>query len=285
MSIQQKNDDHFNNHAKEYDATPQIKEITQRTSENILEEFRASTSAEHVKNASVLDFGCGTGLCAFLIAPHVKHVLGVDASKGMLEQLHSKLETQAEFAPIKDKVETVNHLVTNDAPLPEPEFSKYLAGPEGGFDMIFSNFVMHHIEDVQGIIDTLASKFLKKDGWLVVMDFEGASHHGHGHGHGHGHEHGHGHGHEHGHHRHEEASKLDGQGHGVEDIHDHFVDSEGKPLDFVAHKGGFTPEGFAEVFKKAGLVDVTGKHSFGQYREINGKRIWTDAMIVKGRRA
>ncbi|KAF9080165.1 hypothetical protein BGX23_002550, partial [Mortierella sp. AD031] len=60
MSIQEKNNDHFNSKAHEYDQIPQIKEMTTKASDAILKEYAASTSEDHVKNSSVLDFGCGT---------------------------------------------------------------------------------------------------------------------------------------------------------------------------------------------------------------------------------
>ncbi|KAF9081383.1 hypothetical protein BGX27_004953, partial [Mortierella sp. AM989] len=46
------NNNHFNKTATSYDNIPSIKEMTKRASEVILEEFTASTSPDHVKNAS-----------------------------------------------------------------------------------------------------------------------------------------------------------------------------------------------------------------------------------------
>ena len=39
----------------------------------------------------VLDFGCGTGLLAFQLAPRVKSVTGADSSRGMLDVLEAKM--------------------------------------------------------------------------------------------------------------------------------------------------------------------------------------------------
>ncbi|KAG0199726.1 hypothetical protein BGX33_011476, partial [Mortierella sp. NVP41] len=61
-------------------------------------------------------------------------------------------------------------------------------------------------------------------------------------------------------------------------------DEDGKPLEFVAHKGGFTPASLSEMFTKAGLVDVTAARSFGIFREARGNKIWTDVLVAKGRR-
>ncbi|KAG0303683.1 hypothetical protein BGZ98_006399 [Dissophora globulifera] len=263
--IQKLNNDHFNKTAQDYDSIPQLFEMTERSTKIVVEEFTASTSEEHVKNSTVLEFGCGTGLCAFQIAPKVTRVLGVDASEGMLKHLNHKLATNAENTPFRDKISTVLHLVTDNQPLPAKESAKYLAGANGGFDMVYSNFVMHHIEDVQGIVNTLAAKLLKKDGWLIVMDFVSEDHLHRQH-------------HHHGHDNAQGGMKAESS------LHDHFVDAQGNPLDFVAHKGGFTPEIFAEIFKKAGLVDVEAKQSYGLDRELNGKMFYTEAFVVKGRR-
>ncbi|KAI1298888.1 hypothetical protein EDD11_006612 [Mortierella claussenii] len=293
--IQTLNNEHFNKAAQDYDNMPQVTEMTQRASEVIVQEFTASTSKERVQNASALDFGCGTGLCAFKVAPHVKHVLGVDASEGMLNHLNHKLASQDENKDIHDKIHTVTHMVTQDVPLPEPERSRYLTSG-AGFDLVYSSFVMHHIEDVQSIVDTLAQKLVAKDGWLIVLDFLGATPHyhqhqdGHHHGgedHSHTHHQGHvqaegeHHGHQRQHHDHEHKHQVQQEG----NIQDHFKDEDGKILEFVAHAKGFTPEIFVEIFKKAGLVDVSAKHSFGMYRDMKGRQVWTDVLVAKGRRA
>ncbi|GJJ75346.1 hypothetical protein EMPS_07704 [Entomortierella parvispora] len=293
-NLQELNNAHFNQTAQDYDNKPQIKVFTQKSTEAILNGFKEATSEERLKNASVLDFGCGTGLCALFTAPQVKHVLGVDASEGMLDYLNHKLTTQAEYADLhaQAKVHTVCHLVTDESPLPEPELTRYVTGAEseGGFDLVYSNFVMHHIEDVQGLINTLSQKLVKKDGWLIISDFEGIFGHGHdGHGHGHGHHHHaegekkHDHG-EHHHHHHHNENKTEEENKGERLTSDDFKDENGKDLVYVAHKSGFTLEGFEEIMRKAGLVDVKAVHSFGMDREMHGKNIWTDVFVAQGRR-
>ncbi|KAG0283405.1 hypothetical protein BGZ96_012232 [Linnemannia gamsii] len=238
----------------------------------------------------------------------------------MLAHLNKKLDTLPELASLKsaNKIHTVHHLVSEASPLPEPEFSKYLAGENGGFDMAFSNYVLHHIEDVQAIVDVLGKNIVKRGGWVIIADFEGHhvhggvdhSHDGHGHGHGHehkeatpkvcpqGHDHSkdnaaHGHGH-HGHHDHSHghdhaahaahAHSSDQKPERMVKVDDIYKDEDGKPLEFVAHKGGFTVENMTEVFTKAGLVDVSVKQAFGFFRDLHGKQIWTDVLIAKGRR-
>ncbi|KAF9350925.1 hypothetical protein BGX26_010945 [Mortierella sp. AD094] len=276
-NVQSINNEYFNKKAQDYDSFPHADELTQHASEVVLREFAVSTGEERVKDALALDFGCGTGLCAFKVAPSVNHLLGVDASEGMLQHLNHKLSTNPENSAIRNKLTTVNHLITDEAPLPDPELSQYLSGPEGGFDLVYSTYVMHHIEDVQGVVNTISRKLLKKNGWLIIVDFEGARGHGHDHSHNHeggeahAHSHGHSHGHHNGHHKDQHTHEL-------------FKGTDGEVAEHIAHKGGFTTEGFAEVFKKAGLVEVSATHSFGMNFTMNGKSVWTDFLVVKGRR-
>lgn len=43
------------------------------------------------RTMDVLDFGCGTGLITLLLQPHVKTIIGVDSSRGMLDVLERKV--------------------------------------------------------------------------------------------------------------------------------------------------------------------------------------------------
>ncbi|KAF9330544.1 hypothetical protein BG006_006485 [Podila minutissima] len=303
-SMQEINNEHFNKTAVDYEKMPDVFEMSQKAGNTIVDEFRKSTSDERVKNAIALDFGVGIGLSGQPVATAVHHMVGVDAAEGMLKRLHEKLATEPELAHLQSKISTVHHLVTAESPLPEPEATKYLT--EGkGFDLVFTNFVMHHIDDVKGTIQTLGGKLLKQDGWLIIVDFEDKPgsesfhhhHHDHAHGHSHGHEHGRGHGHgEHAHgHAHEHGQAHDHHhhhheqqpGHGPSGDHHpiEFTDAKGERLEFVAHHHGFKREEAEKWLQEAGLVDIQSAHAFGMERtHPNGKKIWTDVMMVKGRR-
>ncbi|KAG0245780.1 hypothetical protein BGX31_006068 [Mortierella sp. GBA43] len=287
--IQALNNAHFNSKADQYDS-PQAKEMTEGACAAVIQEFTSSTSPEHVERASVLEFGCGTGLCSFEIAPKVGYLLGLDVSEGMVNQLNQKLNNP-ENKLTREKVDVVLHQITHDAPLPEPEFSKYLAGPNGGFDMVFSNVVMHHIQDVQTAVDILANKMLKKDGWLIITDIEppkdgqeGHGHHHHHHQHQHQHQHQCGQGHEH-QHQHQCGQGSHGDAQKVQNAHQFFKDESGNAANFVAHKHGFSLEEFEQILKNAGLVDVEVKHSFGMDYSRGDRQVWIDLFVAKGRRA
>ncbi|KAI9241495.1 MAG: S-adenosyl-L-methionine-dependent methyltransferase [Podila humilis] len=296
-SMQEINNEHFNKTAVDYEKIPNVFEMSAKAGNTVVDEFRKSTSDERLKNAIAFDFGVGIGLSGQPVAAAVHHMVGVDAAEGMLNRLHERLATEPELAPLQSKITTVHHLVTAESPLPEPEATKYLT--EGkGFDLVFTNFVLHHIDDAKGTIQTLGGKLLKHDGWLIILDFEDKPgsetfhhhHHDHVHGHAHGDHHGHGqHGHTHGeHHGHGQHPHDHTHAHG-EQAGEHaplaMTDAKGAPLEFVAHHHGFKREDAEQWLKDAGLVDIQSSHAFGMERtHPNGRKIWSDVMMVKGRR-
>lgn len=98
-----------------------------------------------------MDFGAGTGLLSFKIAPMVRSVTGVDLSSGMLEQLEAK-NTQALH------VRGVLQDIMSD-PLEEK------------FHGIVSSMAMHHVEDTARLFQTFYSH-LQRDGFIAIADLE-----------------------------------------------------------------------------------------------------------------
>lgn len=104
-----------------------------------------------LNNMNIMDFGAGTGLLSFKIAPLVKRVVGVDLSDKMLEQLESKNTSSVSVhAMCHDIVET---------PLPEQ------------FHGIVSSMAMHHVEDTYALFESF-HKHLKRDGFVAIADLE-----------------------------------------------------------------------------------------------------------------
>ena len=102
----------------------------------------------------VLDCGAGTGLLTLNLLPHVAEICATDSSAGMLEQLQKKIAAA--------KIKNVNTLLWDaDA---EP-------CPHGGFDLVCSSMVLHHLCDVPAALQrmTLATR---AGGWLAVADLE-----------------------------------------------------------------------------------------------------------------
>jgi ubiquinone/menaquinone biosynthesis C-methylase UbiE len=101
-----------------------------------------------------LDCGAGTGLLTLNLLPHVAEICATDSSRGMLEQLQKKI-----FAAKTQNVSTL--LWDADA---EP-------CPRGGFDLVCSSMVLHHLRDVPAALQRM-TQAARPGGWLAVADLE-----------------------------------------------------------------------------------------------------------------
>jgi SAM-dependent methyltransferase len=118
---------------------------------------------------TVMDFGAGTGLIAGKVAPRVKHIVAVDVSAAMLEQLAAKPE-------LAGKVEIVCRDIL-EVPLSRT------------VDLVVSAMAMHHVQDTRRLAQTLAAHLAPggrvaladldtEDGTFHPADIEGVYHHG-----------------------------------------------------------------------------------------------------------
>jgi len=89
------------------------------------------------KEMEIIDFGTGTGLLGFSIAPSVKHIYGIDTSAKMLKKLQEK----------------------NKEPLKQE------------FNGLISSMTLHHVEDLEAFFKTIF-KNIKKDGFIAIADLE-----------------------------------------------------------------------------------------------------------------
>lgn len=99
----------------------------------------------------ILDFGAGTGLLSFKIAPMVRSVTGVDLSSGMLEQLEAKNTASLHVKPLLHDI--------MEKPL------------EQKFNGIVSSMAMHHVEDTARLFQTFYAH-LERDGFVAIADLE-----------------------------------------------------------------------------------------------------------------
>lgn len=100
---------------------------------------------------AIMDFGAGTGLLSFKIAPMVRSVTGVDLSAGMLEQLEAKNSNTVHVnAVLQDIMEQ---------PL------------EQKFNGIVSSMAMHHVQNTPALFETFYTH-LKRDGFIAISDLE-----------------------------------------------------------------------------------------------------------------
>lgn len=100
---------------------------------------------------NILDFGAGTGLLSFKIAPMVRSVTGVDLSSGMLEQLEAKNTASIHVTPLLHDI------------MEKPLDKK--------FNGIVSSMAMHHVEDTARLFQTFYDH-LDRDGFVAIADLE-----------------------------------------------------------------------------------------------------------------
>lgn len=105
-------------------------------------------------NASILDYGCGTGFIAFALKNETNNVTGMDYSSGMIEVFNNKV---SEFE--LDNIRAIKHNM-NEEELPKEEF-----------DLIISSKTMHHIKDTNMFFKK-SYDALKDGGVLCINDLD-----------------------------------------------------------------------------------------------------------------
>ncbi|WP_457744547.1 class I SAM-dependent DNA methyltransferase [Sulfurimonas sp.] len=103
------------------------------------------------KDMQIIDFGTGTGLLGFSIAPSVKQVYGVDTSAKMLEKLKEKNTSELSIIPYHQDI------------IKEPLTQE--------FDGLISSMTLHHVQDLEAFFATIY-KNIKKDGFIAIADLE-----------------------------------------------------------------------------------------------------------------
>ncbi len=103
------------------------------------------------KGWRVLDFGAGTGLLTFFLAPHVSEIVALDTSTGMIEVLREKVEKLG---------------ARNVKPL-QGSYGDFKF--EAPFDLIVSSMSVHHVKDVEGLFRWFSSN-LKRGGYVAIAD-------------------------------------------------------------------------------------------------------------------
>ncbi|MGK5092232.1 class I SAM-dependent methyltransferase [Deltaproteobacteria bacterium TL4] len=155
--------DLFKEKAKDWDVSDTSKTLSSAIGSCILQHIPLHPQMR------VMDFGAGTGLISFQIAPFVKKIVAVDTSEAMLSILVSKPELQG-------KVEIVCQDIT-ETPL------------DGKFDLIVSAMAMHHVKDTPKLIQRFAEHLNsgalialadldKEDGSFHPKDIQGVFHSG-----------------------------------------------------------------------------------------------------------
>lgn len=115
------------------------------------------------KDMSALEFGAGTGIASFLLKDYLKEITLMDNSVEMVKVINEKI-----------KATRAKNLRALHFDLENEDYS------EGKFDLIFTQMVLHHINDVGKILGKFHD-LLNPGGYLAIADLypEDGSFHGH----------------------------------------------------------------------------------------------------------
>ncbi len=141
-----KQTDHFAHKSKSWDMSSRRVKNAQSISDSILNNIKLND------DMVLMDFGAGTGLLSYFVAPKVGTIVAVDNSPSMLEQFREK---SSEF---DCKTEIIQKDLSRET-------------IEREFDGIISSMTAHHLED----IPALFSKFYtmtKSGGFIAIADLD-----------------------------------------------------------------------------------------------------------------
>ncbi len=114
------------------------------------------------KTMTALEFGAGTGISSFLLKDYLKEITLMDNSREMVKITREKIRSSG-----------ATNLKAVECNL---ETDEYITGK---FDLIFTQMVLHHVNDTENII-TKFYNLLNPNGHLVIADLyeEDGSFHG-----------------------------------------------------------------------------------------------------------
>jgi tRNA (cmo5U34)-methyltransferase len=104
------------------------------------------------KEMTALEYGAGTGILSFMLKDHVNEIFLMDNSSEMLKIMNEKIETTK-----------VKNLKTLNFDLEQTDYK------EGKFDLIFTQMVLHHVTDIENIINKFYN-LLNPGGYLAIAD-------------------------------------------------------------------------------------------------------------------
>ena len=138
--------DHFAEKSKSWDMNSKRVQNAKGIAELIVNNIKLNKSME------LMDFGAGTGLLSYFVAPYVEKIVAVDNSPSMLREFQNKC---GQFSCNTEVIE--KDLSTDTL--------------ERKFDGIISSMTIHHLED----IPALFSKFytmLDEHGFIAIADLD-----------------------------------------------------------------------------------------------------------------
>ena len=138
--------DHFAEKSKSWDMNSKRVHNAKSIADGI------SGGIELNSSMTLMDFGAGTGLLSYFIAPMVDRIVAVDNSPSMLEKFKEK---RAEF----------------DCKTEVLELDLTVATLERKFDGIISSMTVHHLEDTKALFQKFY-EMLEGGGFLAIADLD-----------------------------------------------------------------------------------------------------------------
>ncbi len=153
--------DDWNDYADGWDDNSDVRRYASRAFTTLDEHL--DIRGKNWRSKRVLDFGCGTGLLAERIAPHVEEVVAVDTSENMIAVLQAKNLPNVRAVHGDMLAGNVQDLETG---VP-------------GFDLICASSVCAFLPDYNGAVAVLAG-LLNKGGHFVQWDWQASDDDGFG---------------------------------------------------------------------------------------------------------
>ncbi len=141
-----KSEDLFAHKSKSWDMNSKRVKNAQRIAELIVKNIKLD------KQMKIMDFGAGTGLLSYFVAPFVKKIIAVDNSPSMLLEFENKC---SEFACETEVI--AKDLSTETL--------------ERRFDGIISSMTMHHLKDTLALFRKLYV-MLEDGGFIALADLD-----------------------------------------------------------------------------------------------------------------
>ena len=140
------NIDHFAHKSKSWDMNSKRVQNAKGIADLIVKNIKLNRSME------LMDFGAGTGLLSYFVAPHVSKISAVDNSPSMLLEFKNKCD---EFSCETEII--------------EKDLSTDLLDRK--FDGIISSMTIHHLEDTKALFSKLYT-MLNEGGFIAIADLD-----------------------------------------------------------------------------------------------------------------
>ena len=144
--MQEKQDDLFAHKSKSWDMSSKRVQNAKSIAELIVKNIDID------KEMELMDFGAGTGLLSYFVAPFVGKIVAVDNSPSMLKEFETKCDAFACETEIVEKDLSSETL-------------------DRKFDGIISSMTIHHLEDTLALFRKLY-EMLKDGGFIAIADLD-----------------------------------------------------------------------------------------------------------------